>query len=296
MPDDFKEWVNAIEVDPPKEIKETVRGTIQHIYGLNPNRITTTDDLYGVEIELENCIYPNNFDRIPYVTIKEDQSLRNNGYEFVTDPLPYSSTLSQLTSAIAAINKTFPEVDPSFRAGVHVHINVKDLTPQQLFRLLTLYYIVEPVIYSVCGDRSDNLFCVPWRGSVVETHLLTGHWKEDIYTLEKIRKSSDKYAGLNIRPIDSLGTIECRILPAYFWNSNILFGLIHTLFNIKLLAKEFKSPKEFDSFLWDINSLSTYERILRLVFSGHLPVDYTDTKNQKVVKLGVFKYKLFNPR
>jgi len=110
----------------------------------------------GVEIELEkvNLKYdniPSTFTRI------EDGSLKVDGAEFITIPIKFCYLETELNRLFSCLSTP----DPSSRCSVHVHLNSRDLTSEELQKFLLLYCIFEKSLFRFSGNRWDSIFCVP---------------------------------------------------------------------------------------------------------------------------------------
>ena len=162
--------------------------------------------LVGLELEIENIR-----EHVPiehYWQIKNDDSLRNHGLEFVSQPL----RMYQVEYALKHLNNTIHSYNnPQFssRCSVHVHVNVRDMTWKQLKTFVFLYAIFEKHFFHIAGTRrEENIFCVPLYKSdqlqYVKTFDTKAKW--------------NKYNALNLSTIvgsdvcQKYGTIEFRHL------------------------------------------------------------------------------------
>ncbi len=131
----------------------------------NPLHIVDQHALLGIEIEVENM--KNYFETPPYYwSVKEDNSLRNNGVEFVSIPLRGYQIEYALDLFVKTINSTnTPEFTP--RTSVHIHLNARDMTPDQVRCLVLLYTIFEKHFFHIAGTkRESSIFCVPFYKTV----------------------------------------------------------------------------------------------------------------------------------
>ena len=169
--------------------------------------------IYGVELEIEGVTHvdhPKNACTAGFV-YHEDGSLRNNGAEYVTQPMRRRE-LAYCLNQFFMKNK-FTDANYSERCSVHVHTNVGDLTWEQLRTLILVYLVFEHVLFRFIGhDRDKNIFCVPLYDTMMLNRLLT----DSSATQTKAAKW-EKYTALNLLPIykDSvggrgLGTVEWR--------------------------------------------------------------------------------------
>lgn len=161
---------------------------------------TMSDRLVGIEIEVENHELLRDPRRVWIAT--EDGSLRNNGMEWITRPIPANTcqgVLSHLLNECLEDDCCF-----SPRTSVHVHVNCQDIQVEKIPNIIMLYAVLEPLLYRFTGrNRNKNIYCVP----LLETALMSNLVDVGLSTI--IGKWS-KYAGLNVLPLSDKGTIEFR--------------------------------------------------------------------------------------
>lgn len=235
------------------------------------NVIVDNRALLGIEIEVENC---GAYTPIEYYwSAKEDHSLRNNGVEFTSIPLrgyqvPYA--IQYLKKQIMINN---PNHDFSPRTSVHVHLNVRDMTWEQIKVLVMLYAVFERHFFTIAGTkRESSIFCVPLY-KTDETYKIPN--------LENSCGQSKKYSALNLGTIigsedcPSYGTIEFRHLygtldepTLYTWINNILM--------LRKASLKY-SYDELLAIIHDMNTTSEYIRLYNEVFGGF-------ANNKKLVK------------
>jgi len=152
----------------------------------------------GVEIEVENVGQLG----VWGWECKLDGSLRNKGYEFVTE---YGCRVHQIEHKLVHLHKTLKSYYPgrsySERTSVHVHIDVRRFDERQLSNFLILYALLEDSLFRLClPHRKENIFCVPTRESM--QHIQTNLWK---YV-----GNANKYTALNVICLGQFGTVEFR--------------------------------------------------------------------------------------
>lgn len=169
---------------------------------------------FGIEMEIEG-------QRLPPApsgwTIKEENSLRGEAYEYVTRNAVHMNSLQKsLANLHKALTAEPVTVNLTTRASTHIHLNMQNETFRTLFGTILLYCIAEPMLLRICGQhRNGNLFCLP----LVEGGDLPSHFKQMVYSFgdkELTRHHwphRGKYAALNIDPLNSLGSIEFRMFP-----------------------------------------------------------------------------------
>jgi hypothetical protein len=230
--------------------------TIATVFGLNTNSsLNTARDFYaGVECEIESV--RNRGDDFQGFVATDDGSLRNNGVEFISIPLPTEKLLHCFNKLHASIEYYNLSEAFSSRTSTHVHINCRSLEPAQIKTLILLYALYENFFFALCEPgRKDNIHCVP----LSETHLPGWYNKELAFLIERWHK----YTALNILPLTKLGTVEFRHLQGT--GDTALFGeWLGALENLwKLCQTEVVSPET----LTDERSLKDWWKRL----FGHSP-------------------------
>lgn len=155
-------------------------------------------ELIGVEVEVEN-VRRVDILRDAWQS-KADNSLRNNGIEFVTRPIAacdFPAAINSLVTESLGADACF-----SPRTSVHVHLNYSDNELEDVYNTVLLYSVFERLWFRFVGrQRIKNIFCVP----LTETDHLREAARRGIRT-----DSWQKYTGLNLKPLAELGTIEFR--------------------------------------------------------------------------------------
>ena len=161
---------------------------------------------YGVEIEAENIFEPFPIDRGRF---EEDGSLRNGGIEYISEILGSPSEAKKFHEVV--IESLLENgADFSERCGVHIHVNMKDRSREEISSFLHKYLLMERKIFSIVGhNRDHNTFCLPLLDSDgdfsdLKRYLRTGSYSALLET--------SKYIALNFIPIYTQGSIEFRML------------------------------------------------------------------------------------
>ena len=155
--------------------------------------------------------------------IKTDGSLRNNGVEFVTDKLFGEDLIHALDELGEFLLDNSCSI--SDRCGIHVHIDVRDLKPEEYERLILDYIIFEKILFKYCGiNRQNNLYCLPFCRS--------DHYKRVMSDISHSIKSGKKFVGfisnferysaLNLAATSKYGSLEFRQLPTTTDMSRVL--------------------------------------------------------------------------
>jgi len=162
----------------------------------------------GIEVELEGIRGWHHRTWKRWSFVKDGST--HNGIEFVSEPVWGTAITDALDELDDYLQGQEPHV--SFRTSVHVHVNVLDMTKEQIAHMIRLYLIYEPALFKLHDkwNRSNNIFCVPAQRSVaiqrgyakMIRHLENGGLDEEYL--------ASKYSALNINCIRSFGTLEFR--------------------------------------------------------------------------------------
>lgn len=180
----------------------------------------------GIECEIESVKPDQSF---PNFTATHDGSLRNDGIEFISNPLPRETLLAAFRNLHTTIEYYESEDAFSPRTSTHVHINCRSLSETQARDLILFYALFEEFFFTLVDkDRRANIHCVP----LTET-FLPQIYK---YDLRKYINNWHKYTALNILPLTKFGTIEFRHLQGTS-DSVLLDEWVTTLENLWKLCQ-----------------------------------------------------------
>jgi len=226
---------------------------------LQPN-LPLPKQYLGVEIEVENVPRPRKIsdavDDTLY-TITNDGSLRNYGIEIITKPIQ-AQYIEQLLKHLYAALPERAEFSP--RTSIHVHMNARDLTCEQLASLISCYIIVEKLLYYWIGtNRHKSIFCVPIQDTNLPINL------ESFLTTHNIRHLFwFKYTGMNLLPLKQQGSIEFRQLHGTR-DPDLIVSWISLLQCLFKYAVETDSEKVTSQILL-LNTTSDYFQFLEGIF------------------------------
>lgn len=174
--------------------------------------------LFGVEIEIEREGGFSGVDTDPlheYGSFTDDGSLRG-GIEFVTKPL--STVEIDLFADAYAEWASDKQIQLSDRCSTHIHVNVQDMTAEQLSSFVWLSAAVEPLLMEFSNaQRRNNTYCVPMYFS---TNLSS--WYSEVLRLFKEQRGGElsnllqrapKYAAIGGFRLREYGTLEFRMFP-----------------------------------------------------------------------------------
>lgn len=230
----------------------------------------------GLEIELEGCTpnyaYPDNFHQ--YWAMKDDSSLRNEGNKIGIEYVFREALFGEdVIDAISVFERAMNEMGPtpSWRCGLHVHLDTSDLTTDALFNFVFLYMVYESALYNYLGeDRAQSPFCVPLASYtdsserlVQMLQYLKSTYSEDEKRLRlyKAFESWNKYNGMNLAPLVRFGTIEFRQAPSTY-NARKIKEWLNLLLSLKSAAQSIdaKFTTEFHRYISQtgVTQLSRY--------------------------------------
>ena len=199
---------------------------------------------------------------------KPEGSLRDRGIEFVTHPIQ-GAEISHALSLLETMNVT-GKLYYTDLAGLHIHLNVREFTIQQLLNLIVLYMVFEDSLYRVSGNREQSIYCLPartcWSGlpNLFRTQNL-------LHSLGR----ANKYMGFNYCTIPTLGTVEFRHSRGTKDVSYILHW-INTLLRMHHYAER-ANHEQLKTTVFDLNTNSSYTMFANDVFGPD--VDWIDCSN-----------------
>lgn len=193
----------------------------------------------GVELEIEGdgcaAIKPNQYWRIEH-----DGSLRGEACEIVLKKPCTRAHLPLRLKHLAKMVKLV-EFQDSGRAGIHIHVNIQDMTPKELVQMMCLYMIFEETLVEWCGEgRVGNLFCLrvsdaPFVLKVIREAVKTGRWR--VLDTDQIR-----YSSMNLKAIAQYGSLEFRALRSTT-DIGVINQWIEILLRVKDMSRAFASPQ-----------------------------------------------------
>lgn len=211
-----------------------------------PNRYKTDGDI-GLEIEVEGEDLPRTNRDI--WRMESDGSLRGNSVEYVLAK-PMSSV--EKANALTYLDNKYVEsgtvVHDSVRAGVHVHINVQDLTLEQMFSFIVAYIILEDILTFYCGQyRQGNLFCLRIRDADFLLYVMEKVAKKE-YNLNEFNSNQLRYSAINVTSLNRYGSLEFRAMRGTR-NMSIINDWADMLLRLRDVSKVFDNASDVVSFL-----------------------------------------------
>ena len=209
-------WHNVISVNNFKPIPITKR-----VDGLNFR--------VGIEAEIEwgnrdndgELVDERELQPTPFWTVVRggDGSLRGSNCEMITtlpppggrDILSAIKSGDRLLNYFRLITESAPA--PSPRTSTHIHLNMLDREPEEIFEFILACIYTSPDVMTrfFTDDRVDNCFAIPplvklpWLA-----RSLGGRGTNYTDKLVRISRNWDKYSQINLTRLLDLGTIELR--------------------------------------------------------------------------------------
>lgn len=219
----------------------------------------------GIEVELEGAGL-RNLQSNEVWNCEHDGSLRGDSVELVlARPCLREDVRRNLLLMKRMLHGTKPV--ESFRAGIHVHINVQELDERELTQFIILYYIFEDCLLNWCGeDRKGNLFCLSANDAGFVIERAVDAIKEGAWHM--VHTDRIRYAALNLKALCTYGSLEFRAM-----RSTPKIDLIEKWVNILLAIKDealtYESPSAIVERFSIENSRVFFDRVL-----GDFGVEY----------------------
>jgi len=193
----------------------------------------------GIEVELEfkgDLPEPRlKSEKLNYWNQERDGSLKG-GVEYVTvSPLVSSSVVKALVELNASLKEHKEKPILSERTSVHVHVDARDMSREQIGNFILLYLVFEKVLFQFCGaDRAKNVFCLSAMDSdgIVASLAKFFNAESNRHAVRSLQEYQ-RYSSLNLQSLTKFGSIELRshrgeykTRPITNW-VNILLSLKH---------------------------------------------------------------------
>lgn len=201
-----------------------------------------TDGDFGVEIEVEG-------DRLPAVfsdgwKTEVDNSLRGGQEYIFAGPCKLEDVRTRLLYLHNEFQKNEARPKFSFRTSVHVHLNVQDLTYNQLLNVIYTYLLIEEPLMNLCGEeRKGNRFCLRLADAEGMIETLSKMFSGGEGAINKIQNNKMRYAAINVEALGKYGSLEFRAMKGNMDTDKIVMWC-NSLMNIREFAKKFAGPTE----------------------------------------------------
>jgi hypothetical protein len=197
------------------------------------------ENLIGLELEVENFQGGNVWSRMKFWDTITDGSLRNNGREFVLKyPLGGYSLEQAMTELWANIHEGGSAFHINARTSLHVHVDLRTFTLDEVKRFFILYMVMEKSLYGMAGvGRDKNIYC-PATYEAYDQNIATILRCTSLNQLDDISRNWEKYTGINMTRARDLNTVEIRIHNGTL-NGSVARRWVNSILT---LVKEVKEP------------------------------------------------------
>lgn len=137
-----------------------------------------------------------------------DGSLRDGGREFITAP----SKLSDVPDLAVRFYREYSYYGwrASQRTSTHVHVDVRDLSAEELKTSLVVYTLLEGLLFKqVDNSREHNVYCVPYYRAWDDVRTISRFLLSPVRDASRLGRTC-KYSALYLEPLLRFGTIEFR--------------------------------------------------------------------------------------
>lgn len=183
---------------------------------------------------------------------EKDGSLRGNFPESAAEyvlkkPLPRNLVGAALDELIQLQKNA--TLSFSFRTSVHIHINVGDLTEEQLRCFTYAYALLEEPLINFCGKaRKANRFCLRIQDAERALFYLQDFYERGIETLRGVSGDDIRYSAMNLAALYKYGSLEFRAMRGTL-DKGVIQNWISALLAVKDWSINQETPKQiFDHF------------------------------------------------
>lgn len=194
----------------------------------------------GIEVEIEGEGLP---ERLVGWKAVHDGSLRGNALEYVTNgPVKIEGVDLVINTLTEGFKANGGKIYDSVRAGVHVHVNVQELTHTQLATFACMYYVFENVLVKFCGDTRDgNLFCLSTSyADYIQVLVKRGF---SLANLGVLHTDKIRYSSMNWKPVVQYGSLEFRSMRTPT-DLSIVVTWVKLLHKLLESSKLYATPEE----------------------------------------------------
>lgn len=167
------------------------------------------DNSLGLELEMEQVAEVAG-EIFGLLNTTEDNSLRHNGLEFISQPITKPEALRFCKDVLHSSKVLWHAKDKrcTERGSIHVHVNMLHRTVDETIRFLRFYCLLEPQFFAeVEHHRRNNIYCVPLMATSMPRMVQQR-------SLLSMVNGWHKYTALNAKPLSQYGTVEFRHLQA----------------------------------------------------------------------------------
>lgn len=213
---------------------------------------TKWKDFFGVELEVENSTFRENFDMwITHI----DGSLRD-GTEFVLSTPLGGQALEKAIDAFYSKDMTYTSGP---RTSTHIHVNMRDSSVDTLRTMSVIMYMLEDAIFNSVGESRK------WSGYSVGLNemeqrrlriMLSSNDHRALHGAIAPSRNQERYYGFNTAAFRKHGTVEFRYFPGGPTKAE-LCNWIDLVAFVKAIGKRY-TPEELTYQISDEASLRAF--------------------------------------
>lgn len=234
------------------------------LYEILQQQLVKGDVGIEIEVEGENLREVHN----AFWKSEDDGSLRgefpHQRCEYIfKKPQPYD----KVGAIVGNLKKELEDAEFNFshRTSCHVHVNVQELTLEQLLNMMYIYLLVEEPLINFCGRvRKGNQFALRLQDAEGILNHVQRLFERGAGVIEEIQQDEVRYAALNIAAVAKYGSLEFRGMRGTM-DENIIIPWVETLINIRELAKAYENPQA----VYNAYIATTPEQFLHRVTDQH---------------------------
>ncbi len=244
-------------------------------------RLHETEGRYAVEIEAEGTRLPMEIEE--FWSVHADGSLQA-GLEAREYVMNKPGDLNYVKNALDYLGKEYSRrrtvVEETITSGVHVHVNVQDYTPKEMFTFITTYFILEELLLTYCGShREGNHFCL--RAKDAEFIINELIYSAQTQKLGNLKNDNIRYCSLNPCSLFKYGSIEFRAMRGTP-DLNAIMIWVKIIDRVRINAKNFDSPAEVAK----MTSIGGETQFLRTILGDYAEL-FLIPNHKKMIKDGV---------
>ena len=245
--------------------------------------------LVGIELEIENFRAVEGEQVFGGFRFTTDGSLRHSekgiGIEAISRPVAIKHLRKLLNAFFGKFNITSENYTE--RCSTHIHVNIDDLTVQQIACLCLVYQTAERLLFTFIGeDRDKNIFCVPWNQSNLSYNIVS---KIVDGEAPSSFKRWQKYSAMNLIPAATQGSLEFRHLGGTCDLDKIMNWVCIIAKMVEYATKV--DLTEAKAHILQMNTVSNYYEWMNMVFGRYAPLLQVD-KFEAALSSGVIDSKL----
>lgn len=234
----------------------------------------------GIEVEMEKAAKAIKGSSLQLWRVEEDGSLKDQGYELVSNLL-HNRHIDYALHELKLLFEKGPEIEFGHRCSIHVHVNVSEFTKYQLIALTATYAVLEESYFAFAEPlRRGNSYCYPLTSTEPPTFFVSDITKYCAFNTAPIKKQLTvefrhlegtkdiqkirRWVALVTKLVNHVGALDPKICIPYTTEKissgafpeyiKEIYGNTHTLFDTRILQKSIKNGE-----LWALAYLSGAE-------------------------------------